>query len=250
MQYTVNQLAKLANISVRTLHYYDEIGLLKPAHTKTNGYRYYGEAELIKLQQILFFKELEFALTDIQQMLNSGDFDELQALQDQRRLLELKMARTQKLIDSIDTTIKHKKGGQHMDTTEIFASFDDAEFTQYQQEAKQRWGNTEAYQKSVANAAKLTKVEYQNLKEQGKAFTQKLADTMDKGATSPEFQELINQHYQSIGQFFECSLEMYRQISEGYITDARFAKYYDDFKPGLAKAVHAAIAYYCDQRSK
>src|SRR5260370_12940903 len=116
MVYTVKQLAKVAGVTVRTLHYYDAIGLLKPSRVKEKGYRWYEEKELVKLQQILFFRELEFPLDDIVQLLNTPEYDTLEALADQKTLLEMKRARLDGLLETIDNTMKRLKEGEKMST--------------------------------------------------------------------------------------------------------------------------------------
>src|SRR5256885_15216774 len=123
MKYTVNQLGKLAGISIRTLHHYDQIGLLKPSYTKANGYRYYEEKELLKLQQILFFKELEFPLEQIKEILNAPGFDTLTALRDQRKMLQIKKDRIDGLLLTIEKTIKNKEGGKKMKNDDLYGGF-------------------------------------------------------------------------------------------------------------------------------
>jgi len=246
MTYTVQQLADLAGISVRTLHYYDEIGLLKPSYIKENGYRTYEDKELLKLQQILFFRELEFPLEEIMQIVSAPQFDTFAALQDQRKVLQLRESRLSQLIQTIDQTIQTIQGEKPMNTTSLFSGFDDAQVKQYQEEAKQRWGHTDAYKQSIQRTKNWTKEDYQKATKQWKVFTQKLADTMDEGYDSPAFQALIQQQYDSINSFYDCSLEMFRNLGELYVTDPRFTQNYDKFKLGLAKCVQKAINYYCD----
>src|SRR6202047_5359558 len=123
MAYTVKQVATMSNVSVRTLHFYDETGLLKPAYHKENGYRYYEELQLLALQQILFYRELGFELKQIKQILNRDDFENLDALQSHREILQKNLARTRTLIETIDKTIKHLKGAKKMKNEEMFVGF-------------------------------------------------------------------------------------------------------------------------------
>lgn len=123
MAYTVKQLATMSGVSVRTLHFYDESGLLKPARTGTNGYRYYEEAQLLKLQQILFYRELGFELKQIRQVLDRREFENVSALQAHREVLEENVTRTRTLIATIDKTLNHLKGNQNMSSEEMFAGF-------------------------------------------------------------------------------------------------------------------------------
>jgi DNA-binding transcriptional MerR regulator len=123
MTYTVKQVAAMSGVSVRTLHFYDETALLKPAYVGANGYRFYEEAQLLILQQILFYRELGFELKQIKKILGRRDFEKVAALQSHRKVLETNLARTRQLIETIDKTIQHLKGKKKMKTEEMFAGF-------------------------------------------------------------------------------------------------------------------------------
>ena len=123
MAYTVKKLAQLSGVSIRTLHFYDEIGLLKPAYYGENNYRYYEEEQLLLLQQILFFRELGFQLSDIQRMISSQDFDKISTLESHREILANNLNQTQELIKTVDKTIEHLRGKQTMKLDDIFHGF-------------------------------------------------------------------------------------------------------------------------------
>lgn len=246
MAYSVQQLAKLANTSVRTLHYYDEIGLLSPSRVSRNGYRDYDEPELLKLQQILFFRELDFSLTDIRRILSSPYFDMAAALVDHRKLIELKKKRLNKLLATIDQTIKKLNHETSMSDEELYDSFGDEEMKGYAEEAKQRWGSTDAYKQSQARVSKMTQAQMMQLKEEGKKHTQALADAMDLGVASPDVQALIKKSHDGVNFFYDCSLEMFRNLGQMYVDDPRFTAYYEKFRPGLAVFMRDAINVYCD----
>ena len=250
MAYTVHQLAKLAGVTPRTLRYYDRVGLLSPAHHGKNGYRYYGEKEMVRLQQILFFRELEFPLEDIKRMLGRPDFNVTDALRDQKKLMRLKRDRIDRLLTSIDKTIKTMTDDKHVNGEEMYDAFKDDDVKQYQEEVKQRWGGSDAYRQSMAKVGKMTKAEMDKLKEDGKKFTQTLADAMGKDVASPEVQALIAQHHEGINFFYECSPSMYRNLGQMYVDDPRFTAYYDKFRPGLAQFVRDAINVYCDRKER
>jgi DNA-binding transcriptional MerR regulator len=250
MVYTVKQLSKIAGISARTLHYYDEIGLLKPSFVQENGYRCYTDKELIKLQQILFFRELEFSLVDIKEMINSPEFNENEALAEQKKLLKIKRARLDKLIETIDKTIKKLKGGEDMNNDDLFASFGDDELVENMKEAKRRWGDSEAFKQSIERTKHWTKKDYERIKKEGREFTEKLSQSMDKDIASPEVQALVREHHKGIEYFYDCSYEMYRNLGKLYVDDPRFTAYYDKVKPGLAAWLQKAINYYCDAGEK
>ncbi|CAN5177115.1 MerR family transcriptional regulator [soil metagenome] len=250
MRYTVKKLADLSSISVRTLHYYDEIGLLEPSYVALNGYRYYEEAELLKLQQILFFKELDFNLEDIVEMLSSPGFKKLEALEDQKKLLEGKRKRLRKLIITIEKTIETLKGDETMNANNMFDAFTDEELEKLKEETKEKWGETDAYKQSIERTKYWTKADYDRIKEEGIKCAQKLAEAMNLDVKSPEVQSLIHQHHQGIEIFYDCSVEMYRGLGQMYVSDKRFTIYYDKFKPGLAAWLQKAIEYYCDTYEK
>jgi len=250
MVYTVKQLAKAAGVTVRTLHYYDAIGLLKPSFIKNNGYRYYQEKELVKLQQILFFRELEFPLNEIVQMVNTPAYNTLEALADHRKLLEMKRERLESLLATVDKTIKKLKEGEVISSDDLFASFTHSHIEQYKGEIKAKWGHTNAYQQSVNRTKQWTKKDFDLIKEEGLAITLSLSRLMDKGIASAEVQEHIERHFQHINRFYDCSYEMYRQLGEMYNEDQRFAETYNNIAPHLAVFMRDAIAYYCSQHTK
>ena len=134
MIYSVKQLLDLAGTSMRTLHYYDSIGLLKPQSYKENGYRQYGEKELLRLQQILFFRELDFSLEDIKTIIDRPDFDIIKALNSHRQLLRHKIVRLNKLIQTVDKTILKLNGESEMNDTEYYGGFSKEQQEKYEQE--------------------------------------------------------------------------------------------------------------------
>jgi len=250
MSYTVQKLATLANISVRTLHYYDEIGLLKPSTIAKNGYRYYEEKELLRLQQILFFRELDFPLEEIRRMLDRPDFSVVEALKDHKKLIRLKRERLDELIQTIDKTIKRMTNNTKINDEELYDAFKDDDVKEYQYEVKQRWGNTEAYKQSQAKVSKMTKAQMQKLKEDGTKHTQTIADNMYKGIDHPDVQALIKKSHEGVNFFYECSLDMFHNLGQMYVDDPRFTAYYEKFAPGLAVFMRDAINYYCDHQDK
>ncbi len=252
MIYTVNELAKLAGVTVRTLHYYDEIGLLKPSTIKKNGYRYYDQKTLLILQQILFFRELEFSLEQITEMMKSKRFNRGEALIEQKKLLEMKQKRLGELIKTIDKTIDSQKGGETMSSDDIFSSFSEEKIEEYKKEAKERWGHTEAYKESVERTKHWTKADYKRVAEEGARFTQTIADLKDKGlsAENPEVQKLITLHYEALRTFYEPNYEMYKGLGQMYVDDKRFGAYYEKFSKGLAIFMRDAMVYFANQRLK
>lgn len=249
MNYTVKQLAKLAGISVRTLHYYDEIGLLKPSYSKANGYRCYEEKELVRLQQILFFRELEFQLEKIKQIMDAPHFDPIAAMNDQRNLLELKKNRIGRLLQAIDQTIESLKGGARMSDDAKYSAFNDPTYQKYKDEVQERWGNTDAYRQSMQRVGKMSKAELDRVKTEGEAIARETAELMQKGfsADSPEVQKQVDRFYQHLHNFYDPSYEMFRGLGQMYVDDPRFTKVYEDRAKGFALFMRDAMAHYVDE---
>lgn len=143
IDHIVKQLATIAGVSTRTLHYYDEIGLLKPSAVGDNGYRYYDETCMLRLQQILFFREMDFNLADIQEIINQPDFDMIQALSGHKENLYGQLAYLEKLLATIDNTISHIKGKLEMKPNELFEPFSEEKQKEYEEEVRQRYGDKE-----------------------------------------------------------------------------------------------------------
>jgi DNA-binding transcriptional MerR regulator len=250
MNYTVKRLATMAGISVRTLHYYDEIGLLKPSFiNRENGYRFYEEKELLKLQQILFFRELDFSLETIRGIMESPNFDSVAALLDQKKLLELKRKRIDRLLRTISKTIIAAKGGEFMNNDDAYSAFDDPDYQKYKDEVEMRWGNTNAYKQSQERLRKMTKADLDQIKADGEAIARDTAELMKKGfsCVSPEVQKQIDRFYKHLHHFYDPTYEMFKGLGQMYVDDPRFTKYYEDRAEGLAVFMRDAMAYYVEQ---
>jgi DNA-binding transcriptional MerR regulator len=252
MQYTVNKLANLAGISVRTLHYYDEIGLLKPSFTKENGYRFYEEKELLKLQQILFFRELEFPLEEIIKIVNAPDFNKLEALVDQKKLLELKKKRIEGLLTAITKTILSLKGGETMSNDDTFSAFNDPTYQKHKDEVEERWGKTDAYKQSMERVGKMSKADLERVKVEGEEIARSTAECMTKGfaSDSPEVQKQVDRFYQHLRHFYEPSYAMFKGLGQMYVDDPRFTEVYEKRAKGFAIFMRDAMSYYADEHEK
>lgn len=243
MNLTVHEAAKLAGVSVRTLHYYDQIGLLRPSNTTEAGYRLYDDAALSRLQQILFFRELDFPLSEIREILDSPSFDRHRALHSHKELLLLKRERLERLIALVDNTIKGEKhmSFQEFDMTEI-----EQAQKQYAEEAKQRWGSTEAYQQSTKRAAAYSKDDWARIKTEWDRIYDGFAAQMGNDPASPAVQKLVAEWQALISKnFYDCPNEMLAGLGEMYIADERFTKNIDKRAPGLAQFISDAFAAYC-----
>lgn len=251
MLYKVHILTKLTGVSARTLHYYDAIGLLKPAQTSKHGYRLYGQNELAKLQQILFFRELEFSLEKIQQIMRSPQYSVLGALYDQQKLLKLKDKHVHTLLTSIQKTITTMENNNPINQDEALSAFNDPDYLKYKNEVQERWGNTDAYKQSQERMKKLSKDDIAKLKADGIRFVKQLAKVFLSGASaaSEEMQKLVDEQYNALRFWYEPNYEMFKGLGDMYVADPRFTKYYDKHAPGLAKFVRDAMHVYSDKHS-
>ena len=198
MIYTVKQLADLAGVSRRTLHYYDEIGLLKPSEIGDNGYRYYDDDEVLRLQQILFYRELGLSLDEIGTAVSAPDFDILQALNNHRRALVQKARRLDNLIQTIDKTIDHLEGKIDMSSNEFFTGFDEETQKAYEKEAAERW-DAEEVQATSQRWNNYSAYQKKQIMDEGNVIYTDLLAEMDKGVDSPEVQAIIARWHEQVG---------------------------------------------------
>lgn len=254
MHYTVQKLAKMAGISARTLRYYDEIGLLRPAKINESGYRIYGPKEVDTLQQILFYRELGFCLSQIKDILSAPGFDELKALQEHRRRLILERAKLDLLIANVEKTIKTKKGGIHMTDQEKFEGFKkkliyDNE-AKYGKEIREKYGD-EAVDSSNKKIQNMTMQQYQQLTDLEAEFMATLYEAFKTGdpAGKPA-QKAADLHRQWLCFYWDkYTKEAHAGLAKMYVEDDRFKAYYDKDQPGMAEFLKEAILIYTGQKS-
>ncbi|MFG6150515.1 MerR family transcriptional regulator [Halobacillus sp. B23F22_1] len=248
--YKVKEVADLAGVSVRTLHHYDQIGLLSPKKAD-NGYRYYNDNDFIRLQQILFFKELDFPLQRIKEILHDPAFDEKQALKQHKTILLEKKKRLDKIIQSIDQSIQTFEGGKTMANKDRFEPFDMKKIKEHQKkyanEAEQRWGDTDAYQESARRTSSYTEEDWKKIHEESEEIDRQLVNLMDRSPADAEVQRWIEAKRQHItDHFYQCSIEIFRDLADMYITDPRFTNNIDKKKRGYADFLNKAMHMYCD----
>jgi DNA-binding transcriptional MerR regulator len=244
MEYTVKQLSRLAGVSVRTLHFYDEVGLLRPGRVGANGYRYYGQAALLRLQQILFYKELGLSLDEIREVLDQPEFDVAQALEAHRRALHERLGRLRRLITTVDRTIAYLKGETDMDAKELFAAFSDEQQAEYEQQAEALWGESVRYSSRKWKA--YTPAQKAQIKAEGQAIYQDLLDQLDQPPASPAVQANVARWHQHLRYFFEPSKEVLRALGHTYNDNPAFNATFQRLDPRLAPFLRAAIEVYCD----
>lgn len=243
MKYSVAKLARLSGVTRRTLHHYDKLGLLVPDRNEDNKYRVYSEETLERLQLILIFKELDFGLEEIKKLLERK-MKPVEMLQEQVGLIEMKKVRLERILSRLKATITNLKNGGKMKTDDLQAVFDQAHIDQHKDEVIERWGNTQAYKQSTEALKKMSKEEIKGLTADWDKVGNRLAETMDQGVESADFQEAIASLHKMIGRFYECSPEMLRGLGQMYVTDPRFREFYDKRKVGLAEAVNKGIEHY------
>jgi DNA-binding transcriptional MerR regulator len=250
MRYTVKQLADAAGVSPRTLHFYDEIGLLKPDAYGGNGYRYYGEAALLRLQQILFFKELDFSLADIKAAIDRPGFDILQALRAHRETLQERLGRLSRLIETVDRTILHITGELKMEKREFFEGFSEEKQKEYEEEIRQRYGEVELKQ-SRQRWAGYGAGQKREIQEEFDRIVKELRDRMGEGHDSPEVQARVKELHAWIGNFYDCTLDVFEGLGHGYDQDPRFREMYEtNYGPGVSEFLEKAIVAYCEQQRR
>ena len=248
MTYTVKQLSDLAGVSARTLHFYDQIGLLKPSAHGENGYRYYGEEALLRLQQILFFKELDFSLAEIQEIVDRPGFDVVRALGAHRRLLEERALRLKRLIHTVDKTILHLKGETDMSDNEYYEGFSEEKQKEYSQEARERWGEA-VVQESENRWNRLTPEQKAAKQAEGDAITRAIVAHMAEGPAGPEVQRLIGRMHEGMQFYYDCTYDIFQGLGHMYNEDERFRSMYEKvYHPDLPGFLEQAITYYCEHR--
>lgn len=248
MAYTVKKLAKLSGVSVRTLHFYDEIGLLKPAYYGENQYRYYEEAQLLMLQQILFFRELGFQLSDIKRMFACADFDKVKALESHRKVLEKNLDQTKTLIETVDKTIAHLRGKQTMKLEEIFEGFDAEKQKHYENFLVDHGVSETMMHHTKDKVANWSKDQWQENKRDTDAIHAELVVAIQEEhkPTDPLVQKIIRKHYQMVTTFWTPTRETYIGLSELYCSHPDFVKFYNDIHPQLLPFLMTAMKYFAE----
>lgn len=244
MVMTIGDVARLAGVSVRTLHHYDEVGLLSPSGRSEAGYRLYADGDLERLQQVLFYKELGFGLDEIQDLMNDPGYDSLTALAQQREMLGDQLKRTEAMIALIDKTMMSIEGAIPMEKDEMFEVFGDFDPAEYEDEVKERWGDTEAYRESAKRTARYKKEDWQRMKDEGAEIMERMIALFDSGAAtdSDEAMDVAEESRLQIDKwFYPCSRQMHAALGEMYVADPRFKQNYDQHREGLAEWFRDAI---------
>lgn len=246
--YTVKQLADLAQISVRTLHYYDEIDLLKPSKVGANNYRYYEDAALLRLQQILFYREIGLELLQIKEILDSPGFDLLEALRSHRTVLQEKSSRLQNLIRTVDSTIMHLAGELDMNKKGLFAGFSEEQQKQYEREARLQWG-PDTVNASIKLWNSYTEAQKEAIRQEGGQVYADLAKALTEGiaADSAEVQAILVRWHNHLRYFYEPTLEILGGLGLAYNSHPDFIANFAALHPDLPAYLQEAITHYVDE---
>jgi DNA-binding transcriptional MerR regulator len=245
--YTVSRLARMAGVSVRTLHHYDQIGLLRPSARTEAGYRLYGEPELLRLQQILFFKELDMPLDEVRQVLDDPGFDQVAALEHHRQSLQRRMERLTRLLRTIDRTIgRLTEDDMTLTDEELYEGFTPVQIEEYKREAREMY-DPAMVEESEQRVKKMSRAQWKAVGAEGEAVTTGLAALANRDPGDPEVQALIARHHAWIENFYPCSAKVYRGLGRGYVEHPKFRAFYEKYRPGLADFIAAAMNHYADE---
>ena len=245
-KFGVKEVSKLSGVTARTLHYYDKIGLLKPSYRAESGYRYYEEGQLLRLQQILFYKELDFPLKEIAELLDDPDFDLVEALEDHKVALIKRQDRISNLLLTIKNTINHLKHGEIMSKPEMLY---DGLPKETREEAIEKYGK-ETIEKSEADLVKMGKEGFANLQAELTRITAELFTMKDENSESESVQSAIANHYHVIQQFWGSSVakdkhqDVYAGLGTLYVSDGRFTEVDGKPQPEFAAFMESAMGHY------
>ena len=240
MKMQIKEFAEASGVSVRTLHYYDEIDLLKPAFVdEWTGYRYYDENSLLRMQEILFYRELDFSLKSISKILSSPDYDKKKAISEQKNLLILKKERLERLISAIE---KAEKGEI------VMKVFDNSEFDKYKEEVKEKWGNTDAFKEYSEKTKNYSKNKQSSLTDEMNNLFGEFSACM-KNSLKPDsenVQNLVKRLQNHItDNYYHCTTDILSGLGQMYVSDERFRENIDKNGDGTAEFVNTAITAYC-----
>ncbi len=242
--FTVGESARLAHVSVRALHHYDAIGLVRPSARSESGYRLYSGEDLERLRRVRFYRELEFGLGQIAEMLDDSDARADEHLRRQHRLLRERRDRDLELLEAIEREMEARKMGIELTPEEQFEVFGHRRSAEYAEEAERRWGSTEAWRQSQRRTAAYTKDDWIEIKAEVARNLTALIAAFETGepAAGAKAMALAEEHRQHISRrFYECSPALHRGLAEMYIADSRFAAHYEEQASGLAGYLHDAI---------
>ena len=233
---TVGEVSMLLGISVRALHHWDETGLVHPSRRSAAGYRLYCEADIMRIQQVLVYRQTGMNLADIKTVLDEPETDAMTHLRRQRELVQGQISHLQQMLSSIDMVMEIHQSGARISVAEMSEIWGTDWDPVYVEEAQARWGDTEDWAESYRRKARMTRADWERAHEETVALETALAEAMRSGVEpgSPEANALARWHRKDFNRWFEVSISKQVLIARGYVADERFARYYDKRAPGLA----------------
>ena len=244
MSWTVGELARLAGITVRTLHHYDRIGLVRPSERTSAGYRCYDGRDLDRLQQVLVYRELGFPLEEVATLLDDPSADPEEHLRRQHRLLRDRLERTSAMVAAVEKEMEARQMGISLTPEERFEVFGEHDPAQYEAEVEERWGETDAYAQSKRKTAAYSKDDWVRIKAEGADIEARFAAALRSGVApeSDEAMAIAEEHRQQITRnFYDCPPGMHAGLGRMYVEDERFTAHYEEVEPGLAQYVSTAV---------
>ncbi|WP_371498180.1 MerR family transcriptional regulator [Kitasatospora sp. NBC_00374] len=248
--YTVGRLAELAKVTVRTLHHYDEIGLLSPGGRTPAGYRRYGDADLDRLQQILFYRELGFPLEEIAAILDDRSVGPSEHLRRQHRLIGDRIRHLQELAAAVERAMEARTMGIQLTPEEKFEVFGPDYDENWEAEAERKYGGSEPWEQSRRRTGAYTKADWEAVKAESDELNSRLVAAFTAGlpAGSEQAMDIVEAHRRQItARFYDCTYEIHRGLAAMYLADPRFTATYERLAPGLAQWTHDAILANADR---
>jgi MerR family transcriptional regulator, thiopeptide resistance regulator len=242
--WTVGQVAERSGVTVRTLHHYDEIGLLRPSRRSASGYRLYTDEDLVRLQHVVVYRRLGFSLEDVTVLLDDPEADVAGHLRRQRAAVMSRLDELGELVTAIDRALEAEVSGIQLTPAEQRELFGEGYKEEYQEEARERWGDTEAWRQSQQRTSQYTKADWQAMKAEMDDIHGRFVAARQAGepADGPAAVDAAEAHRQHITRwFYDCPAEMHACISDMYVSDPRFTRTYEDIAPGLAQYVRDAV---------
>lgn len=247
---TVGEVARVAGVTVRTLHHWDAVGLLRPSGRSAGGYRVYDGDDLARLQRVLAYRELGFGLEETAALLDDPEVDELEQLRRQRALLVEQRERLGRIITTIETTMEARTMGIRLTPAEMLEVFG-GDPTEHAAEAEERWGDTDAHRESAKRTSTYTKADWQRYRAGSDDLVARMAEALRAGvaADSVEAMDLAEEHRRQIeAWFYACGAEMHRGLGDMYVADERFAASYEPHAAGLTRWLRDAIHANADRQ--
>ncbi|MFI8824566.1 MerR family transcriptional regulator [Streptomyces sp. NPDC053431] len=244
MSHSVGQVAGFAGVTVRTLHHYDAIGLLSPSARSAAGHRRYDDADLDRLQQILFYRELGFPLDEVAVLLDDPHADPREHLRRQHALLTTRIGELRRMAAAVERAMEAKRMGINLTPEEKFEVFGHKDPEVYAEESARRWGGTHTHEQAQARVATYTKDDWQRMKGEIDAWGAAYSALMDAGEApgSPAAMDLAEAHRAHITTWlFDCHPKIHQGLAEMYVSDENFRAFYDSIHEGLAEHLRAAI---------